>query len=493
MGGGGNGRGGTWNEKGTIIYGGSGSRPLFTVAAAGGQPVALTKLDTSRNQYSHRWPCFLPDGKHFLYTVMTVAGGVGVGDAIILASLDTSFIPRQVVNSGSSAGYANGHLLFAREQTLLAQSFDPMSLQTAGDAFPVAEHVHFEPLTTKASFSVSQKGDLVYQTGTGQTRMRLLWYDRAGKRIGEVGQSAIFSHFRISPDGKRIAVSKTDALNEDLWLYEIARKVWTRFTFDPSTDGWPTWSPDGATIVFSSAKKGTPNLFQRAASGEGSEEVLLETNQPIFSTDWSRDGKFLAYHSADLKKGNDIWILPMSPDPKRASGERKPFPFLETEFGEGRPVFSPDGRWIAYQSNESGRAEVYIRPFPGPGGKWQVSTNGGTHPRWRSDGKELFFLGSDKIMAAEIRLGSSVVNVGILTALFPAAAISTGGRDGYDVTGDGQRFLVSTHGNEGVSSPVTLVVYWVGEIKKKLLAFSLWLLVAYPTDAVDTCNHHFCQ
>ncbi len=456
------GRGGTWNDNGIILFCPNGfPSPLFTVAAAGGLPVALTRLDTSRSQLSHRWPCFLPDGRHFLYSGLINPGTKGEEDAIFLASLDTSFTPRLVVNSSSSAGYANGHVLFAHEQTLMALPFDPKRLQTTGEAFPVAEQIHFELFTNRTSFSVSQNGNLVYQTGTDKEELRLLWYDRSGKRIGTIRQSSVYVNHRISPDGKRIAISQADARDTDVWLYEIAREVWTRFTFDPSIDRWPIWSPDGATIVFASQRKSN-NLYERTASGAGREEVLLETNQNKFPSDWSRDGKFLAYHSSDPKSVSDIWILPMN-----QKAERKPFIFLQTEFNEQRAVFSPDGRWIAYQSNESGRPEVYIRPFPGPGGKWQVSTKGGTHPRWRSDGKELFYLGLDrKIMAAEIRLGSSSVDVGSAIALFQTSAFTGGGRDAYNVTGDGQRFLVSSQASEGVSSPVTLVVNWVGEIKK---------------------------
>lgn len=465
------GRGGAWNENGTIIFNAifTPFTPLFTVLAAGGRPQPLTRLDTSRSQFSHRWPCFLPDGKHFLYSGLTITGGVGDEDAIFLASLDTSFTPRLVVKSSTNASYANGHLFFVREQTLMAQPFDPKSLQTTGDAFPVAEQVYLEPFTNNASFSVSQNGNLVYQTGTVQTGTRLLWYDRAGKRMGEIGQPAIHNDLRISPDGKRIAISQTDDKtgNIDLWLYEIVREVWTRFTFDPSSDRWPIWSRDGKTIVFASERKGANNLFQRAASGAGSEEMLLGSNPREVPSDWSPDGKFLVYTVNDPKKGNDIWILPMNPDSKGASEERKPFLFLQTEFSETNPVFSPDGRYIAYQSNESGRNEVHIRPFPGPGGKWQVSTNGGTRPRWRNDGKELFYMGVDnKIMAAEIRLGSSSVDVGAASTLFQTSAFTGGGRAAYDVTGDGQRFLVSSKTSEGASLPVTLVVNWVGEIKK---------------------------
>lgn len=453
-------RGGTWNENGIIVFTRDFISPLFTVAASGGLPVAVTRMDTS--QYSHRWPHFLPDGKHFLYSGLKKAGNIS-GDAIFLASLDTTFTPRPVVMSGSSACYANGHLLFVREQSLVAQPFDIKGLQTTGEAFPVAEQVRFETSSGKASFSVSQTGNLVYQTGTGPTGVRPIWFDREGRRMGEIGPPSVYHDLRLSPDGKRIVIARTDekTTNTDIWLYEIGREVWTRFTFDPSFERSPIWSPDGTTILFSTQY----NLYQRAASGAGSQEVLLGSSAiPI---DWSRDGKFLAYDYDDPNTGGDIWILPVNSDPKGARGS-KPFPFQQTDFNEERAVFSPDGMWIAYQSDESGRNEVYIRPFPGPGGKWQVSTDGGSRPRWRRDGKELFFLGLDnKIMSAMIRLGSSSVDVGYVSSLFQTSFLFLGERgDAYDVTGDGQRFLVLSQESDVVSSPVTLVVNWLGEIKK---------------------------
>lgn len=459
------GRGGTWNDEGTIVFCPSSApnNPLSRVSAAGGVPVKITKLDSSRGELSHRWPYFLPDGKHLLYVSRTTAGGVGDLDAIFVASVDSTFAPRLLINGSSSVAYGNGHLLFAREQTLMAQPFDAKRLETTGDAFPIAEHVYFEGFTSKTSFSVSTNGTLVYQTGAGSAGVQLLWYDRSGKQVGAISQPSIYNDLRLSPDGKRIAISQLDSKNKnwDIWLYEIGRSVWTRFTFDPAIERWPIWSPDGNTIVFHSARKGRGDLYQRAASGAGTDELLLESNLPKYANDWSRDGRFLGYSVDDPKTKLDIWILPLK-------GERKPFGFLQTEFAEVRPAFSPDGRWIAYQSNESGRDEVYIRPFPGPGGKWQISTNGGTRARWRRDGKELFYLGSDdKIMAAEIKLGTTIVDVGSVQPLFQIRPFGGGGRDIYDVTGDGQRFLVASPGGEESSSPITLVVNWPVEVKRK--------------------------
>ncbi len=358
---------------------------------------------------------------------------------------------------------ANGHLLFTREQTLMAQPFDAATLQTIGEAFPLAENLFFEALTGKTSFSVSQNGILAYQTGAGSQGVGLVWYGREGKKTSTVKQFSVYNDVRISPDGKRIATAKVDLKTgkADVWLHEIDRDIWTRFTFDPSNDRWPLWSPDGSKIVFSSERKNRYDLSQRASSGAGIEELLLGSNHGKFATDWSRDGAFLAYTDDDPKTGWDIWILPMS-------GEGKPFPFLQTPFDEGRATFSPDGRWIAYQSDESGATEVYIRPFPGPGGKFQISATGGSRPHWRRDGKELFYLTPEyKIIAADIELDATTVKVGGVTPLVNFIPFAGGNRDIYDVTGDGKRFLVVSPGDDEGSSPITLVVNWPGEIKKK--------------------------
>jgi eukaryotic-like serine/threonine-protein kinase len=461
------GRGGTWNKDGMIVFNRNANSPLSLVSASGGKAVALTKLDTARREVSHRWPCFLPDGRHFLYTSRISSTGASEGDAIFLASLDTTVAPRMVAQASSRIGYANGYLLFAHQQTLMAQPFDAEKLQTSGDAFPIAEHIRFEGFTSNASFSVSQNGHLVYQAGVSQSEVRLAWQARNGKQIGIINQEGkIYLQLRLSPDGERIVVTQPDAnnINQDIWLYEIRRDTWTRFTFDAATDRSPIWSPDGKSIVFASDRNKRFDLFQRASNGEGNEELLLKSGQSKIPTDWSNDGKYIAYFTVNP---NDIWILPINPSGQ--GNEQKPFVFLQTEFNESRATFSPDGRWIAYQSDESGRDEIYIRPFPGPGGKWQVSTAGGTRPRWRADGKELFFVGADRLMSAQISLGISTVQVGAVQSWFDIDFVGSGSnaRDLYDVTRDGQRFLVELYQGNEISIPLTLVVNWPGEILKK--------------------------
>ncbi len=456
------GRGGSWSSNGTIIFCPSNTyTSLFRVSDRGGATARITKLDSSLRQISHRWPHFLPDGEHFIYLGFSNTGDRAT-DAIFLGSLDSTFSPRVLANSGASAAYANGHLLFAREQTLMAQPFDAKKLQTTGDMFPVVERLYFFNLTGNASFTVSQNGILAYQTGVAETTPNLHWYDRMGKQTMAIDQANIYTDLRLSPDGKRIAFSLYDGKTRSgqIWIYDKGRSLFTRLTFGLGSHRLPAWSPDGRSIVFSSDRNGKFGLYLRASSGAGSEEVLLKSNLSIHASDWSRDGQYLAYYANDAKTSGDLWILPMN-----STNERKPFPFLQTEFNETRPNFSPDGRWVSYQSNESGTNEIYVRPFPGPASKWQVSTNGGSRPRWRQDGKGLFYLGNDnKIYAAEIKLNSTTAEVGSVVPLFQTNAFVGGFRDGYDVSADGQRFLVSEL--EQQTAPVTVVLKWPGEIKK---------------------------
>jgi Tol biopolymer transport system component len=466
-----NGRGGAWGIEGTIIFSGNFNAPVSRVPETGGAPQAITKLDTIRKEMSHRWPCFLTDGQHFFYLSRLAGNGVSEGDAIFLASLDTTELPTMMVKASSNVGYANGHLLFAQGATLMAKTFDTHNFESVGDAFPVVEKVDFSSAFSRAPFSVSQNGVLVYQAGSGTSSSRLTWRDRTGKLVGAVGNEASFYFsLRISPDGGSIATAQPDGNGGqiDIALVNINRAVQKRFTFDKGIDLSPVWSPNGKTILFASNRNKNFNLYQRPSTGEDAEQLLFQSNEDKFPSDWSRDGKFLAYEAeAKANSVNDIWILPIGYERRQPT---QPFVFLQTEFNEMRATFSPDGRWIAYQSDESGRYEVYIRPFPGPGGKWQVSSGGGTRPRWRGDGKELFYMteGDYKLMSVEVKPGPSTIEVGSAQVLFANRMVSAGPRaDLYDETQDGRLFLVETAEGGGVQAPITLVVNWVGEIKKK--------------------------
>ena len=459
-----NGRGGTWNRDGVIVFAPDILSPLYRVPQAGGAPAALP-LDQSRKEKVYHFPYFLPDGRHFLYRAgVTTAYARDKGNGIYVGSLDSSEY-KLILNDDTYAIYASGHLLFWRDGALMAQPFDAQSLQLSGEAVPIAEQVQMNLTEIRAVFSASENGVLVFQSGSSRvgSGSQLTWFERDGKQAGKLGEPVFGASPRISPDGQRVAAILFDiqAGSTDIWLYDSALTRKTRFTFDPAFDNNPIWSPDGNRIVFMSDRKARLkyDLYLKDASGARDEEVLFESNEYKRPTSWSADGRFLAYTRSEGPPGKaDIWILPLS-------GERKPFPFIQTsQFDEERARFSPDGRFVAYDSDESGSRQVYVTSFPGPGGKQQVSTNSGEDPVWRRDGKELFFLSEGKLMAAEVKANGSSLDISNPQLLFDAHS-GFGPWAHYDVTPDGKRFLVATVG-EGGSAPMNLVVNWTADLKK---------------------------
>src|SRR6266536_3042926 len=449
-----NGRGGTWNRDGVIVFARDNYSPLYRVAASGGAATPVTKLDDSKLQATHRWPWFLPDGHHFLFrSGTTSSASQKENNGIYLGSLDSTE-QRLILRVDTTPAYASGYLLFVRDNTLMAQPFDEKTFQLTGEAVPVAEQVQFDFSLSRAAFSVSQNGVLVSQSGTALADRELLWYERDGKQTGSAGMPALYSQPHLSPDGQRLAMAIFDlkAGSPDIWIYEMSRDVPVRFTFDPDFDASPIWSPAGSRIVWGSNRKGHYDLYQKLSSGAGNDEVVLETEENKTATSWSADGRFIAFTSTNIKGNtqNDIWILPLF-------GDRKPFPFLQTQANEIDAQFSPDGRWVAYTSDESGTNQVYIAPFPAAGGKWQVSRSGGTESRWRGDGKEIFFLSPDnKLMAVTVNPKDSSLEVANAETLFEVHPANPPGYH-YDVTSNGKRFLVDTT-IEGNSTPLALVV-----------------------------------
>jgi eukaryotic-like serine/threonine-protein kinase len=450
--------GGTWSRDGVIVFAPTGTSGLQKVSASGGVPTAATELGAG--EVGHRRPFFLPDGRHFLY--YAARSGTPGRSSVYVSSLDSA--ERKLLLSSDSVNvvYSQGHLLFLRETTLMAQPFDARRLIVTGEAFPIAEKIQ----TTSTNphygyFSASENGVLAYQTGQGAAGSQLTWFDRTGKQIGVLGDSRAYGDLELSPDQKRASVNTLSQAGADIWLYDVARGLQMRFTFGPGVAYNSIWSPDGSRVVFNANHKGHMDLYQKASSGAGTEEVLLEDNVNKYPASWSPDGRFILYVSTGTPTGNDLLVLPLS-------GDRKPVPFLQTQFNEGAGHFSPDGRWVAYQSDESGKYEVYVAPFPGPAGKWQISTAGGQAPRWRRDGTEIFYVAPDnRMMVAAANGKGGTFEVSAVKPLFETHAI-TGRGYSYDVSADGQKFLINSaaHQNGSGPAPITVVLNWTAALKK---------------------------
>jgi Tol biopolymer transport system component len=467
-------RGASWGRDGTILFSPRPGSPLYRVSATGGSVSAATELDQSRNQMSHRWPYWLPDGRHFIYFAR---GPKKEKQALFLASVDAKD-PKLLLNVESSVAYMPpdissrrpGLLLFMRDRALMAQPFDADKQELFGEPYAIAEDVvHYGEIgpTDLGIFSISTNGVLCYQTGNVSVS-QLTWFDRSGKKLGTIGPAGSFIEPALSPDGQRVAVTmEKEAPGDpaDIWILESARGTFTRLTSDPHLDQRPSWSPDGNRIVFSSNRNGFLELYQKFSNGVGSDELLLSghTDQNMQAADWSSDGRFIIYTAGKRDiENSDLWILPLE-------GDRKPYPFLQTQFNEVHPKFSPDVKWVAYASDETGRAEVYVQSFPASGGKLQISAGGGDQPQWRRDGKELFYLGPDRrIMAVQVKTGATL-ETEVPAPLFQTRVnptTLTNARNSYVVAADGQRFLVNDVVQETASKPVTVVVNWTAQLKK---------------------------
>ncbi|MFN2386020.1 MAG: protein kinase, partial [Thermoanaerobaculia bacterium] len=457
-------RGGSWSRDGVILFTPVPDGPLYRVSASGGRPEQVTRFDPARGETSHRWPLFLPDGRRFLYLITSFGSAEEPERMGVYAGSLDSKEEKFLVTTKSKLAYAPpGYLLFLREKNLLAQPFDAKSLQIIGDPFPLAEQIQYFPQTANALYSVSESGLLVYQGESPSALSQMVWLDRGGREVGTLGAPSDQANPRISPDGTRVALDIMDHQtgNMDLWIYPSSGGVATRITSDAAIDAVPLWSPDGNRLAFMSIRGGHPDVYQRSSGGEGTEDVLVKSERAKYTSDWSPDGKNLLYRVVDATSNLELWSVPIG-------GAGKPAPFLKSPFGVSHGQFSPDGRWVAYASNESGRWEIFVAPFPGPGGNWRVTSAGGTEPRWRRDGKELFYLAPDgKLMAVAVKPGPSF-EAGIPTVLFQTrrrVPVSATDLYSYDASPDGQRFLVSTDVGEGTSSALTLVLHWTADLK----------------------------
>jgi eukaryotic-like serine/threonine-protein kinase len=459
------GLGGTWNRDDVIVFTPSVGNPLYRIPAMGGDAVAVTKLNAP-SQTSHNFPRFLPDGQHILYYAW------GTDQGIHLTSLNRAET-KKLLNADSPAIYAQpGHLLFLRQSSLFAQPFNPERGNLTGKQVQIADSVEQHAAYNLGAFSASETGVMAYWTAGAVSLHRLVWFDRSGNEIAVLGkpQDNLLNP-ELSPDGRQVAVDQPirGVVGGNLaLLMDVARGVPRKFTNETKRQTYLVWSPDSSRILFSSSRKNAWDIYQMPADGSGKAEILMESFDQRtlrFANDWSHDGKFILYTQVDPKTGRDLWVLPMF------ESERYPFAFVNSSSEELNGQFSPDVRWIAYQSNESERFEVYIQPFPGPLAKVRVSTNGGMQPRWNPDGNELFYIAPDgMLMAAPIHTAGQTAIVGDPVSLFPSRIPRGGSMDimriQYAISRDGKRFLVNTEAENRTPSPITIVTNWTGAMSK---------------------------
>jgi eukaryotic-like serine/threonine-protein kinase len=447
----------SWGGQGTIILGNY-TGPLLQVSDAGGTPQPLTRLE--KGELTHRWPQLLPGGKAVLF-----AAGASTAD---FANAQVAVQPlgtgerRNLFQGGMYPHYASsGHLVYAQSGTLMAVPFDPQRLAITGAALPVVEGVLQSQANGDAQYSFSGTGSLVYVPGVAQAaQLKFVWVNRNGAEQAVAAPARAYVNPRISPDGRRVAIGITEQ-DRQVWLYDLSRETLTRFTFQGNNNTAPFWTPDGKRIVFSSNKEGQRNPFWQLADGSGGLERLATSEFVQIPGSWSPDGQVLAFSEVNTTTGYDIWVLRLS--------DHKAQPFLKTSFNENAPQFSPDGRWLAYASDESGRYEVYVQPYPGPGGKWQISTEGGREPLWNRNGREMFYRNGNKMMAVEITTQPSF-SAGTPKVLFEGPyqtnPVST---PNYDVSADGQRFLMLKAGEQAEApAQINVVLNWFEELKQKV-------------------------
>ncbi len=458
-------RGGSWGRQDVIIFA-KYPGEVYRVPALGGTPQPVTHLDASRHDTTHRWPYFLPDGNHFLY-MASALGSANDENVFALGSLDGKD-NRILFHATSPMAYDSGYLLYLVEKTLMARSFDTAKLEFSGDPVPVAEGVQFDPIFSNGIFSVSGNGVLLYQRGSAASLRTMDVLDASGKSLGRLGDPAFASGARISPEGKRVAYALIDPNSgkADIWIHYIASGNRTRLTIDPVRSTFPVWSRDGEKVAYTSTRSGKYVVYVKPANGMGLEQKTWEAELVSFAEDWTLDSKTLIVTDRSPVTGKSL--LRLVP----ADGTGQPATLLEVQGANlFHPRLSADGRWMAYQSDESGKFEVYVSPFPKPVGKLQISLAGGRLPAWQHDGKELYYISSDgKLMAAELKESQGSLQVAATRALFPAQGtfvnVGTYVNDSYDVFPDGKKFLLNNITTGETPAPLNLVLNWTAELKK---------------------------
>jgi Tol biopolymer transport system component len=431
--------GGAWNEDGTILFAQNTVSPLLKIPASGGEAMAATQLD-SPHHLGHRFPSFLPGGRRFLF----FAEGERDVSGIYLGSLDGEPAKRLTAADSSGVYLAPDRVAFLRQGALVARALDVGRGELTGDPVTLASRV--------AAFSVSASGVVALRAGGGR-RARMTWFDRKGGH--ELGPAYAANAPELSPDGRHLAVDRTVQGNRDVWMIDLARDSLTPFTFHQAVDGFPLWSPDATQIVFESTRNGTFDIWIRPSNGAEAEQLLLETPDAEWPLGWTKNGQFLLYQRTDLKTSWDLWAMPMT------GNDRTPFPVADSPFAERMGQFSPDGRWVAYETNESGRPEIMTRAFPKSSGAFPVSTGGGTAPRWRGDGKEIYFISPDsKMMAVPVETDGASFEAGRPVALFSTDIVDQPFKAQYTVSRDGRFLLNNLQPEEASASPITLILNW---------------------------------
>jgi DNA-binding winged helix-turn-helix (wHTH) protein/Tol biopolymer transport system component len=433
----------TWRADGLMLFADSGS--IFSVPAGGGTPAAVLAPDGGRGETALRSPQFLPDGRHFLYTV---AGTDPAQSGTFIGDLESTERTRLLDASGLSVTFAPpSHLLYVQDRVLMAQRLDLTRLQLTGE--PRALSGNVSPTTV---ISASSTGVLAF--GGGTTGEALAWFDRSGTRLSTLTMAPVLNNVTLARNQRQVLGSNTDPTQAGTWLVDLERDAATRIVAD---GGASVWSPDGQQIAFTANRQsGAGEIYLRTALDRPDDELLLATDQPKIVNDWSRDGRYIVYVAADPRGQQDIWLLPRQ-------GDRMPVPFARTEASEIQAQVSPDGRWITYSANESGSWHVYIQSFPQPGARFTVDSNGGSAPQWRPDGQELFYLAPDyTLMAVDVRADGGTLEIGRAAPLFRAPLLGslTDVRNYYTVSTDGRRFLMKSLAGDTPAEPITLVVNW---------------------------------
>jgi len=471
------GRGGAWSPENVIVYTPDFRESLWKIGANGGTPERLTILDPSRHT-THRWPSFLPDGKHFLFFATNHSGTKPDQNGIYMGSLDSQAV-KLVLTSDSAAQFASGYLLYHLQTALMAQKFDPATATLSGDPVVIADHVQYDPSVWRTTFSASDDGTLITVSGASTAYSELVWVDRNGRDVGYAIKERFLdlggplAGMRLSPNGKFLAITVGQP-KADIFVFDLITGTRTRITFNPAQNIEPSWSPDGQRLVFSelsgSRLSAGSTIHSRPANGGGQDELLLgPESDPVPVTfswpQWSSDGKYLLYHKASGPSGGSIWAVP-------TSGDKKPFLVVQPQAQQATIVtfkLSPDNKWLAYSSTESGRDELYITSFPRATGRWQISQNGGTGPVWRGDGKELYFYefsgGQVQIDAVDVATRGDQLATTNYRKLFALGHVIAGGNANFEASPDGHRFLIAVQ-PEVAAAPITLTLNWTGKLGK---------------------------